>query len=85
MPVKDCTAAIAVKFLFENVVTRFGFPKNLLSKKGMHFFNKMIVELATEFQIQHKNMTPYHPQENEMVEYFNKILDNALIKVCNVC
>ena len=73
-----------VKFLFENVVTGFGCPKNILSKQGMHFFDKMIVELATEFQIQHKNMTPYHPRENEMVEYFNKIIDNALTKVCNV-
>ena len=27
VPVKDRTDATATKFLFENVVTRFGFPK----------------------------------------------------------
>ena len=82
---KDCTTVIVVKFLFENVVTRLGYPKILISDQGMHFVNKLIVEFIVEFQIHHKKTTPYHPQENGTVEAFNKILENALTKVCNVC
>ena len=49
VPVKDCTVATAVKFLFENVVTRFGYSKILLSDKGRNFVNKVIGDLTAEF------------------------------------
>ena len=42
-PMKYCTATTMTKFIFENVVTRFGFPKILISDQGTHFVNKIIV------------------------------------------
>ena len=80
---KDCTGAMTTNFLFEYVLTRFGYPKVLMSDRGINFLNEMINALTEEFQVYHQKSTPYHPQANGTVEAFDKILENALTKICN--
>ena len=82
--VRDCTAATAIIFLFVPVVTRFGCPKILISDQGTDFVNHSIEKLIEEFDIQHRKTTPYHPEENDVVEAFNKILENALTTICTI-
>jgi hypothetical protein len=45
-PVTHCSAKTVVHFLFENIVTRFGCPKVLMSDQGTHFVKNTIVELT---------------------------------------
>lgn len=75
--------AKTTKLLFEYVLTRFGYPKILMSDHGTHFLNEMIRALIEEFQVYDQKSSPYYPQDSGMVEEFTKILESALTKVCS--
>jgi hypothetical protein len=84
IPVKDCSIETAAHFLFEQVITRSGCPRFMMSDQGTHFINSTIWVMLEEFEFHHQKSTPYHPQANGTVEAFNKVLENALTKICNI-
>ena len=82
-PVDTCFSEIATKFIYENIISRFGCPLTLISDQGTHFINKTIKTLTDQFQIDHHQSTSYHPQSNGAIEAFNKTLTRGLTKICN--
>ena len=82
-PVETCYSEIDAKFIYENIITRFGCPLTLISDQGTHFINKTIKTLTDQFQINHHRSTAYHPQSNGAIEAFNKTLTRGLTKICN--
>lgn len=55
-----------------------------MSDHATHFLNETISAMIEEFQVYHHKRTRYHQQANKMVEAFNKILETALTKICNI-
>ncbi|KAL3701750.1 hypothetical protein R1sor_019772 [Riccia sorocarpa] len=72
---------VTAKFIYENIITRFGVPVELVSDQGGHFLNGVIAELTTHYQVKHRFSTPYYPQCNGQAESTNKILIVALRKL----
>ncbi|BFI32702.1 hypothetical protein MPTK2_3g07970 [Marchantia polymorpha subsp. ruderalis] len=78
--VKANTAAHAATFMYENIISRFGCPRILVSDRGTHFLNEMFQDLTDRFKIDHRKTTPYHPQTNGQTERVNGILVSILRK-----
>ena len=77
---KTDTAEHAATFMYENIISRFGVPKILVSDRGKHFLNSLIREMTGRFQIDHRKTTPYHPQTNGQTKRVNGILVSILRK-----
>jgi hypothetical protein len=56
--VKECSATTAARFIFYDIITRFGCSKILMSDQGTHFINKTVESLTEEFSFHHQKSTP---------------------------
>ncbi|RVW77473.1 Retrovirus-related Pol polyprotein from transposon 17.6 [Vitis vinifera] len=74
---------VVLKFLKENIFSRFGVPKAIISDGGAHFCNKPFEALLAKYGVKHKVATPYHPQTSGQVELANREIKNILMKVVN--
>jgi hypothetical protein len=61
---RDKIAQSIVKFIYENIIIRFGYPTHLVNDQGTCFINRKIEILTQEFMITHHNATTYYPQTN---------------------
>ncbi|KAL6333454.1 hypothetical protein AAG906_028639 [Vitis piasezkii] len=80
---KTAMKVVVLKFLKENIFSRFGVPKAIISDGGAHFCNKPFEALLSKYGVKHKVATPYHPQTSGQVELANREIKNILMKVVN--
>ena len=60
----DNSAKKTTKFLYENIITRYGCPLELVSDQGTHFLNETMEALTQVFLIKHRKATTYYPRCN---------------------
>eukprot|EP00253_Pinus_taeda_P016593 PITA_16593 len=73
-----------VQFLFEDIFTRFGVPREIVTDQGSQFTSNLMEKLMEEYKIKHRKSTPYHPQENGQVESTNKVLERIITKTVHL-
>ena len=62
IPCKANDHRVVPKFLKENIFSRFGVPKAIISDGGSYFCNKPFETLLAKYGVKHKVATPYHLQ-----------------------
>ena len=77
---KTDNATTVATFLYENIITCFGCPKELVSDRGTHFINHTIAALTSKYEIKHRKTTRYHPRANGQMEKTNGIFCKILTK-----
>ena len=83
VPCKTNDHKVVVKFLKENIFSRFGTPRTIISDNGTHFCNRSFEALMKKYSIRHKLSTPYHPQTCGQVEVSNRQIKQILEKTVN--
>jgi len=72
IPSRNNDHKTVIKFLKENILSRFGILRAMISDGGTHFCNKSFQSLMMKYGITHKVATPYHPQISGQVELANR-------------
>ena len=78
MPMVKSNGEIAAHFVFNQIITQFGIPKELVTDYGMHFQNRMMEELASKIGYKQEHSSSYYPQANGQIEAVNKSLNSII-------
>ena len=75
---------VVVDFIFTEIFTGFGVPRENFSDNGLQFISNLVQGVMEKYKIRHKKSTLYHPQENGQVESTNKVTESILTKIVNM-
>jgi len=82
-PTMDGSAETAAKVLFEDLICKYGCPRELWSDQGKSFTGEVFGYLAKLYNIVQKRTSGYHPQTNGLTERFNRTIAHELAKAVN--
>jgi hypothetical protein len=74
------TEEAVIDFLFKDIFTRFGMPRELVTDGGPPFTSHGFKATLQKYHIQQRMTTAYHPQANGQVESTNKVIEAILTK-----
>ena len=69
------------KFIWKNIICRFGIPQTIIADNGPQFDSIAFRNFCSELNIRNSYSTPRYPQSNGQAEATNKTLINALKKM----
>ena len=83
IPIRNATDKVIINFIQENILSRFGCPKKLLTGNAKDFNSKAMVTFCEQNGIVLKHSTPYYPHGNGFSESTNKNIIQSIKKLLN--
>ena len=80
-PANSRSGEVALKFLFEEIISRFGVPQSIITDRALCFTKGVFHQYLSEVRIKHLPTSSYHPRTNGMVERMHRNLKNNLTKL----
>ena len=81
VPTRNATHQVIMRFLYENIFSRFGCPVRLVTDNAPAFKAGALVRMCESMGIHLVHSTSYYPQGNGLVESSNKILVRIIRKL----
>ena len=81
IPIPSKKASDVITAYIDNVYSKFGGSKKILSDNGTEFKNQLFEKIAKELGVEFKcYIAPYHPQSNGRIEGFHHFLKSCMTK-----
>ena len=64
VPLVKANDQAVIDFLYGEIFTCFGVPKEIITNGGPQFVSHKFKALLQKYHIQHRITSPYHPQDN---------------------
>ena len=77
-PMQTQEATEVALILYNEIFTRFGAPRCIVSDRGRQFMSKLVKALCEMFRVTRHYTSSYHPQTNATVERVNSTLSQTL-------
>jgi hypothetical protein len=81
IPTRNATDAVVISFLEENILSRFGCPRKIVTDNAQAFKSMAMIRFCQKYNIVLGHSTTYYPQGNGLAESSNKSLITIIKKV----
>ena len=75
---KNQEAETVAKLFYENIITRFGCPDEIISDLGRQLTSKVLRAMCELYNIKQTFTSPYHPQTNASCERLNSFISQSI-------
>ena len=77
-PLRTQEAKEIADILYNEIFTRYGAPRTIVSDRGRNFMSKLVNAICELFEVKWLHTSSYHPQTNATVERANGTLAQTL-------